>query len=244
MASRTRPNHPTQARPSPTMPANRRLFFSILLSCLASALPQAMGQSRSSDAQPTVRFLAERSNEQIGQVQMAAGEAAGEAFDLPTNHLSTARPAPARAFILRTVDKQLPLAQIKLPEQGKAFIVLLIPSPKGGFSTEIISSNDPSFKGGDVYLFNHSNRPVIGYVGTARFLLDPSKGRVLRPAGAKDNAYFDVGFGVREEQGDRALSSTRWPVDPQARSYVFFFVNPKTNRIDFRAVDELVPAGE
>ena len=62
-----------------------------------------------------------------------------------------------------------------------------------------------------------------------------------RPTGAKPENYYDVGFGVREKEGDRALSTTRWPVDPQQRSYVFFFVNPKNNRLDFGAVDEFVP---
>jgi hypothetical protein len=119
--------------------------------------------------------------------------------------------------------------------------VLLIPATTGGYKPVVISSGDPSFKPGDVYFYNHADKPVLGYVGTAKFILEPAKGQTLRPAGAKPEKYYDVGFGVREKEGDRALSTTRWPVDDKIRSYVFFFVNPGTKRLDFRAVDEFVP---
>jgi len=42
----------------------------------------------------------------------------------------------------------------------------------------------------------------------------------------------------------RLISSTRWPVDGELRSYIFFFVNPETRRIDYRAVDEYIAPGE
>ena len=38
----------------------------------------------------------------------------------------------------------------------------------------------------------------------------------------------------------RSYSTTRWPVDDKQRSYVFFFINPATKRLDYRAVDEFV----
>ncbi len=187
-----------------------------------------------------VRFLAERVPAELGQVMIAAEKATSVAFDLPVSHLSVPVPAPARAFTVRSESKGVTLASVQLPEDGKSFVVLLIPAEKSGYKPVVISANDPKFKPGDVYFYNHADRPVLGYVGTAKFVLGPAKGTTLRPAGAKPEGYYDVGFGVREKEGDRALSTTRWPVDAQIRSYVFFFVNPKTKRLDFRAVDEFV----
>jgi hypothetical protein len=187
-----------------------------------------------------VRFLAERAPKDLGQVVLATAEVKSAAFDLPSNNLSDPIAPPARAFSIRPVAKDISIADVQLPEDGKSFIVLLVPAPKGGYKAVVISAADPAFKPGDVYFYNHADKTVLGYVGTATFTLAPGKGQTLRPAGAKPEKYYDVGFGVREKEGDRALSTTRWPVDNKIRSYVFFFVNPGTKRLDFRAVDEFV----
>jgi len=188
-----------------------------------------------------VRFLAERSPQQIAQVVMAVGDNRSTPFELPSNYLSAPLPAPARTFSLRAVTPDVSLASITLPEDGKSFIILLIPAKEGGFKPIVIRADDPTFKTGDVYFYNHTSKMILGYVGTAKFSLEAEKGLVLRPTGARAENFYDVGFGVREEQGDRTLSQTRWPVDDKVRSYVFFFVNPTTTLLDFRAVDEFVP---
>ncbi len=188
-----------------------------------------------------VRFLAERAPKELGQVLLAAGDKRSPAFDLPHNHLSDPVETSARKFELRAVSPDVPLASISLPENGTSFIALLIPAPQGGYKPVVLRADDPNFRPGDVYFYNHADKTVLGYVGTAKFILEPSKGHVLRPAGAREEKFYDVGFGVREKEGDRALSTTRWPVDNRQRSYVFFFINPVTKRLDFRAVDEFVP---
>lgn len=223
-----------------TLPT-QHLLFAALLAVSALFVGQGLAQDRASEANPSVRFLAERAPANLGQVVLTAGETRGEPFDLTLNNLTPVISAPARAFAVRSVDKNVDLAKVQLPEAGKAFIVLLIPA-ETGYKPVVISASDPSFRPGDVYFYNHSDKPVLGYVGTAKFILAPKKGQTLRPAGARPENYYDVGFGVREEAGDRPLSTTRWPVDDKVRSYVFFFTNSRTQRVDFRAVDEFVQA--
>ncbi len=209
--------------------------------CLAAlALVSILPAQESDRSGPKVRFLAERAPANLGQVVVAVEENKSAPFDLPTKYVSQPVVAPARAFELRTQEKNLPLAKIALPEAGKSFVVLLIPSAKAGYEPVVLRADDPSFKPGDVYFHNHADKTVLGYVGTAKFILAPSKGQILRPKGAKPENYYDVGFGVREKDGDRALSTTRWPVDDKQRSYVFFFINPATKRLDYRAVDEFI----
>lgn len=188
-----------------------------------------------------VRFLAERSPKDIGQVVMAIADKRSAPFDLPSNYLSTPYNPPARTFTLRATKPDVALGNVVLPEDGKAFVVLLVPAKEGGFKPIVIRSDDSGFRQGDVYFYNHSPKLVLGFVGTAKFTLEPAKGLVLHPGGARAENFYDVGFGVREEKGDRILSNTRWPVDDKVRSYVFFFVNPVTGLMDFRAVEEFIP---
>ncbi|MBC8126581.1 MAG: hypothetical protein H8M99_05480 [Gloeobacteraceae cyanobacterium ES-bin-144] len=190
--------------------------------------------------QINLRFLAERAPDSLGEVVLAAGDQLSPPFTLSSEYLGASIPATARKLTLRFKDKAVVLAEISLPENGNAFIVLLIPDPKGGFQPVVINAGDVNFQGGDVYFYNHSHQTMLGYVGTAKFILKPSEGRLLRPVGAKEDTYYDVGFGVRSAEGDRVLRTLRWPVATRSRSYVFFYQNPVKNRIDFRAVDEFV----
>lgn len=187
-----------------------------------------------------VRFLAEQAPKEIGEVTLVAEDKHSANFTLPTNNLSEPQMAPARAFKLQTVAKNLALATVTLPEAGKSFIVLLVPAPTGGYKPVVLRADDPAFKPGDTYFYNHADKTVLGFVGTAKFTLEPGKGQSLHPEGARPEKFYDVGFSVREKDGDKPLSSTRWPVEPNIRSYVFFFTNSQTKRVDFRAVDEFV----
>lgn len=211
-------------------------FASILLLALSSIL-HAQEPAKSG---PKVRFLAERAPKELGEVILAADESKSAPFVLPVNNLSEAQVAPSRTFKILVAAKNLPLAAVSLPDAGKSFIVLLVPNPAGGYKPVIIRSDDPAFDKGDTYFYNHADKTVLGYVGTAKFVLEPGKGQVLRPTGLRPEKFFDVGFGYRDKEGDHALSQTRWPLDTNIRSVVFFFTNSQTKRVDFRAVDEFV----
>lgn len=210
-----------------------RLVLSLTLAFSALAVAQNKG------GDITIRFLAERVPDQLGEVELVAEESRSAQFSLPTNNLSEPQDAPGRAFGLVPAGGEKPLAKIKLPDEGKDFIVLLIPN-KTAYHPVVIAAESANFKPGDVYFFNSSNSLILGFVGTAKFTLSPGKGKSVRPKGARPEGFYDVGFGVKEKEGNRTLSTTRWPVEEQIRSYVFFFMNPSTKRIDFRAVDEFI----
>ena len=211
-----------------------------LLSILAALAVQAQPSGQKGGLK--VRFLAERAPVEIGQVMLVAKEAKSAAFDLPTNHLSEPQVPPQRVFNVWSSARNLSVATVTLPEKGNSFIVLLIPSAEGGYKPVVISANDAGFKPGDIYFYNHADKTVLGYVGTAKLILDPANGKTLRPEGpsCEEKNYFDVGLGVREKEGDRPLSTARWPIQKDLRMYVFFFINPQSQRLDFRAVDEFV----
>lgn len=192
-------------------------------------------------AELSVRFLAERLPEDLEEVAMFADEVASESFELPTIHLSPSLAPPARAFELRTSADRRLLGRVALPDAGDSFIVLLLPDPEGGYRSVVLRADAPGFRPGDSYLHNHTDRGIVGYIGTSRFRLEPGSGRFVRPGGRAEEGFHQVGFGVEGDAGTRALSMTRWPVDSNLRSYVFFFRNSRTQRVDYRAVDEFIP---
>lgn len=211
---------------------------------LALLIALALALASASAAEPTVRFLAERVPQGVDQVVMLAAEKTSEAFKPPTKHLSAEITPPARAFELRAAaaDGRL-LGHIALPEVGDRFIVLLLPAPEAGFRGVVLRSDEPGFRPGDCYLYNDSKQRVVGFIGDKRFQIKPGEGSAIRPVEKISKGFHDVGFGV--DVGDdgqtRALSMTRWPIDAQVRSYVFFFLNERTKRVDYRAVDEFIP---
>jgi hypothetical protein len=193
-------------------------------------------------AAPTVRFLAERLPEGVDEVVMLAEEKASESFKPPTKYLTQELAPPARAFELRTATDRLPLGRVTLPDAGDQFIVLLLPHPEKGFRSVVLRADQPGFRAGDCYLHNDTESRIVGYIGDKRFQFKPGEGGSVRPIEKVGRGFHDVGFGVDVEAdgGIRALSMTRWPIDSQIRSYVFFFVNARTGRIDYRAVDEFI----
>jgi len=209
-----------------------------LLFLLATVLVHAQTPS---GKKPQIRFLAERVPAEMGQVLLAAKEEKSAPFDLPISFLSPPQTAPERAFALVTAEKNLSLANISLPEEGDAFIVLLFPADKGGYKHVVISDKNANFQAGDVYFYNQADKTVMGFVGSAKFTLEPTKGTIVRPTKPSGGgAYYDVGLGVREKDGDKPLSVARWPVQKGIRTYVFFFINPRTAKLDFRGVDEFI----
>jgi hypothetical protein len=157
------------------------------------------------------------------------------------NNLSLPQEPPARVFSVWSVGKNASLANVKLPEEGKSFIVLLLMSPAGGgYKPIVMSAENTAFKGGDVYFYNNTNKAVMGTLGKAGFTLAPGEGKILTPTGFGDEKYYHVLLGVREDGENKVIKSMKWPSSKTMRNYVFFYVDARKSRVTFRAVDEFV----
>ena len=210
-----------------------RIFLSALLFFLPFCAAAREGKVE-------VRFLAERIPENLGRITLVAEEVRTEPFDLPMNNLSPPQTPPARAFRVLSVDHNHPIATVTLPEEGNSFVALLITSPKGGYTPVVMPYDNPKFRAGDIYFHNLTDKTVLGFVGTSKFSLPAGQATILTPKGAREEKFYDVGLGVREQDGDRVLATTRWPEDKLTRFYVFFYIDPGHGRIAYRAVDEFV----
>ncbi|MEO5917703.1 MAG: hypothetical protein ABIS50_25960 [Luteolibacter sp.] len=218
-----------------------RLFI-LLLALLSPAIAQEKPPSKSAAGNLQVRLLAEVVPENLGKVFLLLGETKSAEFELPANFLSDPVAVSSRAMVLKTINKEVSLCTIALPEQGNSFAVILVTAKPAGYKAIVVRTDDPTFKAGDVFFINRSEKTVLGKLGTSPLILKPGETEKSRPTGAIDNTYYDIAFATREESGDKLLSSSRWPIDNQLRSYLFFFTNAQ-GKTTFRAVDEyLIPA--
>lgn len=217
-------------------------ILGLLAVLLTTVVAQDKAAGNKKDSSVSVRLLAEQFPPEIGMVILSFGEEKSEKFTIPTNYLSTPVPVSERKMILKTAEKDIPLCTINLPEAGKAFAVILVVAKPAGFTPIVVRTDDPSFKAGDVFFINRSDTTVLGKLGNTPLVLKSGETTKSRPSGAVEETYYDIAFATREATGDKLISTSRWPIDIDIRSYLFFFTNAE-GRTTFRAVDEqLVPA--
>lgn len=202
-------------------------LFLALITTLAAQDPAAPTKPKG-EGGIQVRVLAEQAPEALGKVCLVFGESKSDSFTLPTNSLSSPIAVPARTMALKMVDKDVTLCPITLPEAGKAFAIILV------------RTDDPAFKAGDVLFINRSEKTILAKLGDTPLAVKPGTTQQSRPTGPKENTYYDIALGTRDESGDKVLSTTRWPIDNTLRSYLFFFTGAD-GRTTFRSVDEFVP---
>jgi hypothetical protein len=202
------------------------------------------GATASGGEKAKVRFLAESIPADLGEVTWVAGGKQGAEFRLAANQLSDAITVPARVLGLQSKQDKRKLGVITLPDAGDSFVVLLIPEATGTLKAVVIDAAPASFRSGDVFLYNHTDKKITGHLGSTEFELPPREGKAQRPSGDMKEGSYNVAFNVRAETGDRVLRTMRWPVQTRSRSYCFFYFDPVKKRIEFRAVDESVVPGK
>lgn len=211
-----------------------------LIALLALLVIPATAQDAKKKGDIQVSLLAEKAPPSLGKVFLLAKDVKSASVELPTNHLSDPVAVSERQLVLKTEEKEITLCPITLPEAGKSFAIVLVTARPSGFKPIIVRTDDPSFKAGDVLFINRSDKAVLCKLGTTPLTVKPGESAKSRPSGAIDNTYYDIAFATHEEKGDKLLSSTRWPIDNNLRSYLFFF-NDARGRVSYRAVDEPIP---
>ncbi len=214
-----------------------RFLFIILL----AALPAAAQQGGADPKKTTIRFAAQVLPPGITEIEMATPETRTEKFTLPLHNLTDPLNPPARAFVLKEAGTEQSLATITLPPAGQKFVILLVIGEKPGFTPVIIPVDSGKFKADQVYAFNSSKKTILGKAGGTKFAIPPATGTIIKPSGAVDGRYYDIALAQRDDTGDRLVSTNRWPVAETSRSYLFFYTDPTTPIVRFRAFSEHVP---
>ena len=207
---------------------------------LAILLLAACGLSAQEKA-PEIRFVAQALPESMAEVRLVGGDGASDPFEIPVYNLSEPIEAPARNLTIQSTSLESAKVPIVLPGASVSYIVILIVDPKEGLVPVVLPGDTPSFGRGHVYMRNITSRRIVGKVGSRKFSIAPGSGEIVKPAGA-DRGLYDVLIGAVEEKEIRPLSTTRWPENNTQRSYLIFYENPVTKWIEFRAIDEFMPA--
>lgn len=214
-----------------------------LLLLVTLSLPLSAQKTKSAgkaESGITLRLLAGEVPEGQAKVILQT-DSKSVALDLPTAALSPRVVVSGRSVVLKGADNDVPLCTIPLPAEGKSFAVLLAPEKPAGYVPFVVRLDDDSFKTGDFFFINRSAKTVVLKLGGTELVLDSGKSIKARPTQPVDNNYYDVTISERDAAGDKPISSTRWPVELHARSYVFFSTND-SGRTSYRAVDEYLDA--
>jgi hypothetical protein len=193
-----------------------------------------------------VCFFAVALHPDAGEIVALSGDARGPAFTLPLHNLTQPQFVKTREIALipanAPADKPLPpIAKIKLPDQGNAFRILLVPIAKTiTYQPIIVRGDDPDFGEGSVFFVNLGTEEILGNIGSETLKLASGSRKFLTLEGARENAFFDIRFAIRKGEAITPLSDTRWPVLKRTRAYVLFYNDP-AGKTTYRAVDEFIP---
>lgn len=204
----------------------------------------ASAAERDSAKGVSVRLFAVALSPDQGPTCLMVGESRGEAFEIPTLTLSAPQRVARRDILLISANtptdaQPVPLATIRLPDQGSDFRIILVPVRGGSYKSVVIRGDDTSFNHGDFFFINLSNHEMLGLLGTTRLNLKPGSQEIIRPERAKTDKSFEVKFARRDQDRLMPLTNTRWPVVLDNRSYVIFY-NGSSGRPTYRAVDEFM----
>ncbi len=226
----------------------------ILISALLLILPlQAQDTPNSTNTAPNgknkantkgirVRILAFATIKEADRIVIQANKKLTSEFKIPTHGLSPYISVPGRTLSLglNPADPELPiepLAKVQLPEQGKEFLLIMIPN-KTGYHCKAIRLDGTDFKAGDTLFLNTGKVTVGGIIGKEKFSLKPGKLKIIGAPPQNDLPYYQVKFYYSHKKKTRIFSDSRWPHELRTRSYVFFYMRPNTRRVTYRAVDE------
>ena len=191
-----------------------------------------------------IRFALRERNEE-GEILWRSSE-----FDIPTNAFGRPVGVESRNFELGAVGKDgseqeggafRPLLRVDLPDNGDAFLILLVPAGTGEkLEPRIVRADDPDFAAGEMQFFNLGESPVGWDMAGERGLLPPGERRRVRtPEPVEGRRSFPVGFFQRGDNGElRPFSETRWVPAPGVRTFVFFAQDPETRRFRYRMIEE------
>lgn len=137
--------------------------------------------------------------------------------------------------------KKKPLCVIDLSGiKSNRVLVLLEPHNKI-FKPQFINPADKKFTVNSTLFFNTTDLPIATEMGGVKSLIAPHSNTLSSAPERANLPYYEVSFFYPEADGSpRKFESTRWPFRGRGRNYAFFFVNPVTQGVSCRTVEEIV----
>jgi hypothetical protein len=164
-----------------------------------------------------------------------------DAVTISARGLSENFNAPARQFALALPDQSVEIGfrsvgEVRLPDQGKEFILLL--EPVGAkFTSHVIPSRESRFVADSTLFFNASDAPVVVELGSEKTLIKPRVAVFTKAPARGEKPYYQATLYHSDKGKAKPFFSSRWPHRDNVRCYAFIYRN-EAGRLTYQAVDE------
>ena len=215
----------------------------LFAACIACLTTFAAAQQDASRKDTLIRFTsfglaAESGNEYI----LVSGETKTDAFAIPDNGFSApvAAPTPVNTLTLGNA-KDAPfrsLATIKLPDNGKRFLVILLPDKNQTLRAIVVRADDPAFRPGQIMILNFATEILAADLGGEKLTFQPGSRTIFRPQRKNDLANYQVRFYQAKEGKPKLFAASLWPYFDAKRAFVFLYMDRAAGTPAYRSIDE------
>lgn len=211
--------------------------FLIILSLSAILFGQAQAQN-GSDIR--LRPIAFSHFENVDELSLRQGERDLGIMTVPTRHLTSETQVRVREFQFGIVKEEVfrPLGKVLLPEQGRDFILVMVPV-KSGYRVFPVRADDPDFGGNDVCFFNFTPHVLLVALGETKSKIDPASYRIITPEPKDGSTIYKALFAYVKEGRAIPFNNSRWPVNGKIKSLVFVHWDQENERLTYRSVSLL-----
>ena len=221
-----------------------RLVLPTLLGALVLSPLQGLAQG---GGKVSLQFLSFPKSLDPDPVELLVGDGKTIEVEIPSSELSQPYKVNAQkvwAVGESTIDEDgKPTFKVwgKAPAlgAGKPLIILVRKgkSYDDGFELIPVDGLANRFGGGSFLFMNAARVDVAGEVGGEKFALHPGERTIIKPAPlpGRDNITHATLY-YRKGEKPRPFFSSRWPLHANARSLIFLYHDPKTDRIRLHSI--------
>jgi hypothetical protein len=214
------------------MTLRQSLFFLAMI-----ILPFCARKAVAAENGISLRLITCEVSEELPKVYLESNGSKSVVSELPASAFSAPIPVSADEVKLMAPKNEIPLCSIKLPKKGKSFAVFLAPGKETRFTPFVVRLDDDAFKPGDFHFLNTSSKTLLMKLGGTELVIESGESAKSRPTEPVNGRYYPVIMSVRDDTGDKAIASTRWPLENDRRSYIIF-LEGKDGKISYRAINE------
>lgn len=219
--------------------------FSLTLACVFSA--PSRGDSAPEESVVRFRVLTVERSSGMKQVFLINPDGrSGESIRMHKNNFTGPYHAKGRKLAFSraaaTVDEKPEIiGQVTLAENlGNRVLLIAVPSAKG-YAFYPVSDNLSAFGAGKSKFVNLTNTTIAGILNKQKIKLSPgATSRAMACSRESEPHSFPVEFYYAKGKKWQPFSSSYWRHEPEFRTIVFFYADPKSKRIRIRPITEVV----
>ena len=181
-------------------------------------------------------------------LELLIGEGKTIKIELSSNSVSKSYQVPAlsswvlgRSSIAKGKFKFETYGQVKSIGVNPQLILVIRKGKDGAEGLELIpiDYSKAGFGGGKYFVLNITDTDISGAIGTGEFSLKPQEHVLLAPEPSKvkgDRKYCFAKFSYTKNEKPHPFFNSTWRFNTAARSMVFFYRDPKTERLKFHTI--------